>query len=116
MVADPDLTNAVQGATLLIFVLPHQVMWMPPFSRATQGAQPTCAAAPPPAAVDRRSVLQTSWQFLGRICPQMTGMAKGCRAVSLIKVRPDPRLHRTVLHESGSMESSLLDPNCVCDI
>jgi glycerol-3-phosphate dehydrogenase (NAD+) len=47
VVADPDLTNAVQGATLLIFVLPHQ--------------------------------------FLGRICPQMTGMAKGCRAVSLIK-------------------------------
>jgi len=47
VVADPDLSHAVQGATLLIFVLPHQ--------------------------------------FLGRICPQMTGMAKGCRAVSLIK-------------------------------
>lgn len=24
-------------------------------------------------------------QFLGRICPQMTTMAKGCRAISLIK-------------------------------
>merc|ERR1719463_838270 len=47
VIADPDLSHAVQGATLLIFVLPHQ--------------------------------------FLGRICPQMTGMAKGCRAVSLIK-------------------------------
>ena len=32
VVADPDLTNAVQGATLLIFVLPHQVTWTPPLS------------------------------------------------------------------------------------
>merc|ERR1719217_1294215 len=47
VVADPDLSHAVEGATLLIFVLPHQ--------------------------------------FLGRICPQMTTMAKNCRAVSLIK-------------------------------
>jgi len=47
VVADPDLTHAVQGASLLIFVLPHQ--------------------------------------FLNRICPQMVGMAKNCRAVSLIK-------------------------------
>merc|ERR1719331_1084281 len=47
VVADPDLTNACQGATMLVFVLPHQ--------------------------------------FLGRICPKMTGMAPGCRAISLIK-------------------------------
>jgi len=47
VIADPDLAHAVEGATLLIFVLPHQ--------------------------------------FLGRICPQMTAMAKGCRAISLIK-------------------------------
>jgi len=47
VIADPDLAHAVEGATLLIFVLPHQ--------------------------------------FLGRICPQMIGMAKGCRAISLIK-------------------------------
>merc|ERR1719235_1155064 len=46
VVADPDLTHAVQGASLLIFVLPHQ--------------------------------------FLNRICPQMTTMAKNCRAISLI--------------------------------
>ena len=26
-------------------------------------------------------------QFLGRICPQMTTMANGCRCISLIKVR-----------------------------
>merc|ERR1719478_1851333 len=47
VIADPDLTHAVEGATLLIFVLPHQ--------------------------------------FLNRICPQMTTMAKNCRAISLIK-------------------------------
>merc|ERR1711988_1202035 len=47
VVADPDLTNAVQGATMLVFVLPHQ--------------------------------------FLTRICPTMTTMAKGCKALSLIK-------------------------------
>jgi len=47
VIADPNLSHAVEGATLLIFVLPHQ--------------------------------------FLGRICPQMTAMAKGCRAISLIK-------------------------------
>ena len=29
VVADPDLSHAVQGATLLIFVLPHQVAWWP---------------------------------------------------------------------------------------
>jgi hypothetical protein len=32
-------------------------------------------------------------QFLNRICPQMVGMAKNCRAVSLIKV-PSPPLRR----------------------
>jgi len=47
VVADPDLTSAVTGASLLIFVLPHQ--------------------------------------FLGRVCPQMTTVAKNCRAISLIK-------------------------------
>ena len=52
MIADPNLSHAVEGATLLIFVLPHQ--------------------------------------FLGRICPQMTAMAKGCRAISLIKVVYNP--------------------------
>ena len=46
VVADPDLTNAVQGATLLIFVLPHQVTWTLPLSHPTQGAQPTCVVAP----------------------------------------------------------------------
>ena len=47
VVADPDLASACTGASLLVFVLPHQ--------------------------------------FLGRICPQMTTMTKGCRALSLIK-------------------------------
>jgi len=47
VVADPDLTHACEGATMLVFVLPHQ--------------------------------------FLGRICPKMVGMSKGCRAISLIK-------------------------------
>jgi len=47
VVADPDLPSACEGATMLVFVLPHQ--------------------------------------FLGRICPQMTTMAKGCRIISLIK-------------------------------
>lgn len=47
VIADPDLTHACTGSTLLIFVLPHQ--------------------------------------FLGRICPKMNTVAKGCRAISLIK-------------------------------
>ena len=48
VIADPDLTNAVQGATLLIFVLPHQVTRTPRLSRPPDPVQPrpTCAAAP----------------------------------------------------------------------
>ena len=47
VIADPDLTNAVQGATLLIFVLPHQVTRTPRLSRPDPvQPRPTCAAAP----------------------------------------------------------------------
>ena len=43
VVADPDLTHAVEGATLLIFVLPHQASWMPP-----PPVPPPPPRAPPP--------------------------------------------------------------------
>ena len=48
VVADPDLSHAVQGATLLIFVLPHQVACTAPLPRANTPPDP----AAPPAALD----------------------------------------------------------------
>ena len=48
VVADPDLSHAVQGATLLIFVLPHQVAWTAPLPRFNTPPDP----APPPGGLD----------------------------------------------------------------
>ena len=75
VVADPDIMSAVKGATLLIFVTPHQ--------------------------------------FLKFICPQMTTMAKGCRAISLIKGiefgEGGPRLISGIIKDSmGGMDTSVL--------
>merc|ERR1711988_834015 len=75
VIADPDLTNAVQDATMLVFVLPHQ--------------------------------------FLTRTCPKMTGMAKGCKAISLIKgiefeEKGPVLISNMIKHEMGGMDVSVL--------
>ena len=45
VVADPDLSHAVQGATLLIFVLPHQVACTAPGAPARPRDQGACTGA-----------------------------------------------------------------------
>ena len=119
VIADPDLTHACTGSTLLIFVLPHQFLG---YATAARRHSPTiatdvAAAVAVAAALTllRAPILVASgiaatlcgiaaslcgiaatlcrlsphgwWTLLcaRRICPKMNTVAKGCRAISLIK-------------------------------
>ena len=126
VIADPDLTHACTGSTLLIFVLPHQFLGYATAARrrsptiATDGAAAVAVAAA--LTLLRAPILVASgiavtvcgiavtlcgiaaslcgiaatlcrlsphgwWTLLcaRRICPKMNTVAKGCRAISLIK-------------------------------
>lgn len=77
VVAVPELMNAVDGATLLVFVIPHQVSWVGCFRLKEFGFN--------------HGVVK----FVKGVCEKLRGkIHTNARAISLIKVKEGPQLRR----------------------